>query len=59
MYGLEKLVHELSNSAILVGDLSRENTIFTESNMVIVDPDLFHIQFFLLKKTKKKILLHI
>lgn len=41
MYGLEQLVHELSNSAILVGDLSRENTIFTESNMVIVDPDLF------------------
>ena len=41
MYGLEKLVHELSDSAILVGDLSRENTIFTESNMVIVDPDFF------------------
>ncbi len=54
MYGLEKLVHELSNSAILVGDLSRENTIFTESNMVIVDPDLFHIQFFLFKENQEE-----
>lgn len=44
--GLEKLIHELSYSAILVGDLSRKNTIFTDSHMIIVDPDLFsHSKF--------------
>lgn len=38
---LEVLIHELSDASILVGDLSIDNTVFTDSRMVIVDPDFF------------------
>ncbi len=47
---LEELIHELSYSAILVGDLSAENTIFTDSHMILVDPDLFSHSTFSFKE---------
>ena len=51
---LEKLIHELSYSAILVGDLERKNTIFTDSHMIIVDPDLFSHSIFTFKENLRE-----
>lgn len=41
LYSIENLMKILSNSAILAGDLSSSNTAFTESSMVLIDPDSF------------------
>lgn len=41
IYALEALIHELSNSAILVGRLSKKDSVFTDSHIIIADPDFF------------------